>query len=37
MGTVIWISQGLLAAAFAMAGLMKLSRPKEQLAASGQA
>jgi uncharacterized membrane protein YphA (DoxX/SURF4 family) len=37
METVIWIIQGLLAAAFAMAGLMKLSRPKEQLAASGQA
>lgn len=37
METVIWIIQGLLAAAFAMAGLMKLSRTKEQLAASGQA
>jgi uncharacterized membrane protein YphA (DoxX/SURF4 family) len=37
METVIWIIQGLLAAAFAMAGLMKVGQPKAKLAASGQA
>jgi uncharacterized membrane protein YphA (DoxX/SURF4 family) len=37
METAIWIAQGLLAAAFGMAGLMKLAQPKEKLASSGQA
>jgi uncharacterized membrane protein YphA (DoxX/SURF4 family) len=32
---VLWIIAGLLAAAFAAAGLMKLTQPKEKLAASG--
>jgi uncharacterized membrane protein YphA (DoxX/SURF4 family) len=32
---VLWIITGLLAAAFAGAGLMKLTQPKEKLAASG--
>ncbi len=35
MNTVLWIITGLLAAAFAGAGLMKLTQPKEKLAASG--
>jgi uncharacterized membrane protein YphA (DoxX/SURF4 family) len=34
---VLWIIAGLLAAAFAAAGVMKLSQPKEKLAASGLA
>ena len=37
METVIWIAQGLLAAALVMAGAMKLAQPKVRLAASGQA
>lgn len=37
MNIVLWIIAGLLAAAFAAAGLMKLTQPKEKLAASGQA
>lgn len=36
MNVVLWIAAALLAVAFLMAGLMKLSRSKEQLAASGQ-
>jgi uncharacterized membrane protein YphA (DoxX/SURF4 family) len=36
METVIWFLQCLLAAAFLMAGLMKVAQPKEKLAASGQ-
>lgn len=35
MNIVLWIIAGLLAAAFAAAGLMKLSRPKSKLASSG--
>ena len=35
MNIVLWIIAGLLAAAFAAAGLMKLAQPKERLAASG--
>ncbi len=35
MNVVLWIIAGLLAAAFAAAGLMKLAQPKEKLAASG--
>ena len=35
MNIVLWIIAGLLAAAFAAAGLMKLTQPKEKLAASG--
>ncbi len=35
MNIVLWIITGLLAAAFAGAGLMKLTQPKEKLAASG--
>jgi uncharacterized membrane protein YphA (DoxX/SURF4 family) len=34
---VLWIIAGLLAAAFAAAGAMKLAQPKEKLAASGMA
>lgn len=36
MNISLWIIAGLLAAAFAAAGLMKLTQPKEKLAASGQ-
>jgi len=31
MNTVIWILQGLIAVMFAMAGFMKISKPKEEL------
>ena len=31
MNTVLWIIQGLLAAAFLMAGVMKMTQPKEKL------
>ena len=34
---MLWIIAGLLAAAFAGAGLMKLAQPKEKLASSGMA
>ena len=37
MNVVLWIIAGLLAAVFAMAGLMKIAQPKEKLAASGMA
>jgi uncharacterized membrane protein YphA (DoxX/SURF4 family) len=37
MDTVLWILAGLLALAFAAAGLMKLTQPKAKLAASGMA
>ena len=37
MNLVLWIIAGLLAAAFAGAGLMKLTQPKAKLAASGMA
>ncbi len=37
MNIVLWIIAGLLAAAFAAAGAMKLAQPKEKLAASGMA
>ncbi len=37
MNVVLWIIAGLLAAAFAAAGLMKLTQPKPKLAASGMA
>ncbi len=37
MNVVLWIIAGLLAAAFLAAGAMKLSQPKEKLAASGMA
>ena len=37
MNIVLWIIAGLLAAAFAAAGLMKLTQPKAKLAASGMA
>ncbi|ADJ43271.1 DoxX family protein [Amycolatopsis mediterranei S699] len=37
MNIVLWIIAGLLAAAFAAAGAMKLTQPKEKLAASGMA
>ncbi|MFI6740560.1 DoxX family protein [Nonomuraea sp. NPDC050451] len=37
MNVVLWIIAGLLALAFLGAGLMKLSQPKEKLAASGLA
>lgn len=37
MNIVLWIIAGLLAAAFAGAGLMKLAQPKEKLASSGMA
>ena len=35
MNIVLWIIAGILAVAFAGAGLMKLTQPKEKLAASG--
>src|SRR5919205_1202779 len=35
MNIALWIIAGLLAAIFAAAGLMKLTQPKEKLAASG--
>jgi uncharacterized membrane protein YphA (DoxX/SURF4 family) len=35
VNVVLWIIAGLLAAAFLAAGLMKVSRPKEKLLASG--
>ncbi len=35
MNIALWIVAGLLAAAFAAAGIMKLTQPKEKLAASG--
>ncbi len=35
MNIVLWIIAGVLAVAFAGAGLMKLTQPKEKLAASG--
>jgi hypothetical protein len=34
MNTVLWVIQGLLAAAFLMAGMMKLVRPRAALAAN---
>ena len=37
MNVVLWIIAGLLAVAFAAAGLMKLTQPKAKLAASGMA
>ena len=37
MNVVLWIIAGLLAAAFAAAGLMKLAQPKAKLAESGMA
>ena len=37
MNVVLWIIAGLLAVAFAGAGLMKLAQPKAKLAASGMA
>jgi len=37
MNIVLWIITGLLAAAFALAGFMKLTQPKDKLAASGMA
>jgi uncharacterized membrane protein YphA (DoxX/SURF4 family) len=37
MNVVLWIIAGLLAAAFAGAGLMKLAQPRAKLAASGMA
>ena len=37
MNIVLWVIAGLLAAAFLAAGLMKLTRPREKLAASGMA
>ncbi len=37
MDVVLWIIAGLLAAVFAMAGLMKIAQPKAKLAASGMA
>lgn len=37
MNLALWIVAGLLAAAFVVAGLMKLAQPKEKLAASGLA
>ncbi len=37
MNVVLWILAGLLAVAFAGAGLMKLAQPKAKLAASGMA
>lgn len=35
MNVVLWIIAGVLAVAFAAAGVMKLAQPKEKLAASG--
>jgi uncharacterized membrane protein YphA (DoxX/SURF4 family) len=37
VNVVLWIIAGLLAAVFAMAGLMKIAQPKAKLAASGMA
>jgi uncharacterized membrane protein YphA (DoxX/SURF4 family) len=37
MNVALWIVAGLLALAFLAAGLMKISQPKEKLAASGMA
>ena len=37
MNIVLWIIAGVLAAAFAAAGAMKLAQPKEKLATSGMA
>ncbi len=37
MNVTLWIIAGVLAAAFAAAGLMKLAQPKAKLAASGMA
>lgn len=37
MNVVLWIIAGVLAAAFLGAGVMKVTRPKEQLASSGMA
>ncbi|MGP3960206.1 DoxX family protein [Nonomuraea sp. 3N208] len=37
MNVVLWIGAGLLALAFLAAGLMKISQPKQKLAASGMA
>lgn len=37
MNVVLWILAGVLAAAFLGAGVMKVARPKEQLASSGMA
>ena len=37
MNTTLWIITGVLAAAFAAAGLMKLAQPKAKLAESGMA
>jgi uncharacterized membrane protein YphA (DoxX/SURF4 family) len=37
MNTALWIVQGILAAAFIMAGLMKLSQPADKLVKAGQA
>ena len=37
MNVALWIIAGLLAAVFALAGLMKLVQPKDKLAASGMA
>ncbi len=37
MNIVLWVIAGLLAAVFLGAGLMKLTRPREKLAASGMA
>jgi DoxX-like protein len=31
MNTALWIAQGVLAAAFAMSGTLKLAKPREQL------
>ncbi|MEV5430556.1 DoxX family protein [Streptomyces sp. NPDC052701] len=35
MNVTLWVIAGLLAVAFALAGLMKIAQPKEKLAASG--
>jgi uncharacterized membrane protein YphA (DoxX/SURF4 family) len=37
MNVVLWIIAGLLAAVFALAGLMKVAQPKDKLADSGMA
>ncbi|WP_435241960.1 DoxX family protein [Streptomyces cucumeris] len=37
MNTALWIISGVLALIFLMAGLMKISQPREKLAASGMA
>jgi uncharacterized membrane protein len=36
MNTAVWIATGLLAAVFAFVGLMKIAKPKHELAAAGQ-